>query len=55
MVTGHGNIKAYLYRFKIKVSPMCSCKSSINFGQIFDFSFSKETRPATEEEETYLE
>jgi len=28
--------------------------SSINFGQIFYFSFSKE-RPATEEEETYLE
>ena len=26
MVTGHGNIKAYLYRFKIKDSPMCSCK-----------------------------
>jgi len=24
--TGHGNIKAYLYRFKIKDSPMCSCK-----------------------------
>jgi len=26
MVTGHGNIKAYLYRFKIKDSPMCSWK-----------------------------
>jgi len=26
MVTGHGNIKTYLYRFKIKDSPMCSCK-----------------------------
>ena len=26
MVTGHGNIKAYLYRFKIKDSPMCFCK-----------------------------
>jgi len=26
METGHGNIKAYLYRFKIKDSPMCSCK-----------------------------
>jgi len=26
MVTEHGNIKAYLYRFKIKYSPMCSCK-----------------------------
>jgi len=25
MVTGHGNIKSYLYRFKIKNSPMCSC------------------------------
>jgi len=22
----HGNIKAYLYRFKIKDNPMCSCK-----------------------------
>ena len=29
-------------------------RSSINFGQIFDFSFSKETE-VTEEEETYLE
>jgi len=26
MVTGHGNIKAYLYRFKIKDSPTCSCR-----------------------------
>jgi len=26
MVTGHGNIKSYLYKFKIKDSPMCSCK-----------------------------
>ena len=26
MVTGHRNIKTYLYRFKIKDSPMCSCK-----------------------------
>jgi len=26
MVTGHGNIKAYLYRFKMKDSPMCSCR-----------------------------
>jgi len=26
MVTGHGNIKVYSYRFKIKDSPMCSCK-----------------------------
>jgi len=25
-VTGHGNIKTYLYRFKVKESPMCSCK-----------------------------
>jgi hypothetical protein len=27
MVTGHGNIKSYLYKYKILESPMCSCKS----------------------------
>jgi ribonuclease HI len=26
MLTGHGNIKAYLYRFKIIDNPMCSCQ-----------------------------
>ena len=26
LVTGHEIIKAYLYRIKIKDSPMCSCK-----------------------------
>jgi len=26
VVTGHGNIKSYLYKFKIKDSPICSCK-----------------------------
>jgi len=25
MVTGHGNIKAYLYRFKISETPTCPC------------------------------
>jgi hypothetical protein len=25
ILTGHGNIKAYLYRFKIIASPTCSC------------------------------
>jgi hypothetical protein len=25
MVTGHGNIKSYLYRFKIIGAPNCSC------------------------------
>jgi hypothetical protein len=30
-------------------------RSSINFGQIFYFSLAKRQRPATEEEETYLE
>ena len=25
MVTGHGNIKSYLYRFKILETPLCSC------------------------------
>ena len=25
MVTGHGNIKAYLYRFKIAATPTCPC------------------------------
>ena len=25
MVTGHGNIKTYLYRFKIIETPMCPC------------------------------
>jgi hypothetical protein len=27
MVTGHGNVKSYLYKYKILESPMCSCKS----------------------------
>ena len=27
MVTGHGNIKSYLHKYKILDSPMCSCKS----------------------------
>jgi hypothetical protein len=27
MVTGHGNIKSYLYKYKILESPMCSCRS----------------------------
>jgi len=26
MVTGHGNIKSYLFKYKIKDSPICSCK-----------------------------
>jgi hypothetical protein len=26
MVTGHGNIKSYLYKYKILESPMRSCK-----------------------------
>ena len=26
IVTGHGNIKTYLYKYKIIVSPMCSCE-----------------------------
>ena len=26
MVTGHGNIKAYLHKFKIQESPICSCE-----------------------------
>ena len=26
MVTGHGNIKAYLFKYTIKGSPICSCK-----------------------------
>jgi hypothetical protein len=26
IVTGHGNIKSYLHKFKIIQSPMCSCK-----------------------------
>jgi len=30
-------------------------RSSVYFGQIFDFSFAKRQRPATEEVETYLE
>ena len=25
MITGHGNIKAYLYRFKIIEAPNCAC------------------------------
>jgi hypothetical protein len=27
MATGHGNIKSYLYKYKILQSPMCFCKS----------------------------
>jgi hypothetical protein len=27
MVTGHGNIKSYLYKYKILDSPTCSCRS----------------------------
>jgi hypothetical protein len=27
IVTGHGNIKSYLQKYKILDSPMCSCKS----------------------------
>jgi hypothetical protein len=27
MTTGHGNIKTYLYKYKIIESPMCSCES----------------------------
>jgi hypothetical protein len=26
LVTGHGNIKAYLHKYKIQESPICSCK-----------------------------
>jgi len=26
LVTGHGNIKSYLHKYKIINSPMCSCK-----------------------------
>jgi len=26
MVSGHGNIKSYLYKYKIIDSPKCSCK-----------------------------
>jgi len=27
MVTGHGNIKSYLHKYKILDSPVCSCTS----------------------------
>jgi len=27
IVTGHGNIKSYMHKYKILNSPMCSCKS----------------------------
>jgi hypothetical protein len=27
MVTGHGNIKSYLYKYEILDNPMCSCRS----------------------------
>jgi len=26
LVTGHGNMRSYLYKYKIIVSPTCSCK-----------------------------
>jgi hypothetical protein len=26
LVTGHGNIKVYLHKYKIQESPTCSCK-----------------------------
>ena len=31
IVTGHGNIKMYLYKYKITESPMCSCKQSVDY------------------------
>jgi hypothetical protein len=27
MMTGHGNIKSYLYKYKFLDSPMCPCKT----------------------------
>ena len=27
IVTGHGNIKTYLYKYKITENPMCSCEN----------------------------
>ena len=30
IVTGHGNIKSYLYKYKIIDNPMCPCKRSSN-------------------------
>jgi hypothetical protein len=27
IVTGHGNIKTYLHKYKVRESPMCSCKN----------------------------
>jgi len=26
MVTGHGKLRSYLYRFRLTVNPMCPCK-----------------------------
>jgi len=52
LVDARANIKQQTWT----VGPSQELKrTSVNFGQIFDFSFAKRRRPATEEEETYLE
>jgi hypothetical protein len=28
MVTAHGNVKSYLYKYKVIDSPMCCCRSA---------------------------
>ena len=52
LVGARANIKQQTWT----VGPFQELKrSSVNFGQIFYFSFSKETEANYEEEETYLE
>jgi hypothetical protein len=46
MVTGDGNIKSYLHKYKILDSPMCSCKNGEQtIGHIlFDFKLLDQER-----------
>jgi hypothetical protein len=46
LVTGHGNIKAYLHKYKIEESPICSCKRGEQTVDhiIYDCKFLEEER-----------
>jgi len=46
MVTGHGNIKAYLYRFKIIEAPNCPCGNDNQRAEhiLLDWAILKEDR-----------
>jgi len=45
IVTGHGNIKTYLYKYKIIESPKCSCKGDQSVDHIlFDCKLLEQDR-----------